>query len=90
MLLKTVTERLQAIAKLIVGYSLEKPYWIEITTTEPKCTYYFGPFDNLVEAQKMQYGYIEDLVSEKAIGISVTIKRCSPPQLTIAEEEELF
>ena len=90
MLLKTVTERLQGIIKLIIGPSLEQPYWIKISTREPKCVYYFGPFDSITEAQKMQHGYIEDLVAEKAIGIGVRIERCSPTQLTIAEEEELF
>ena len=38
----------------------------------------------------MRHGYIEDLVGEKAIGISVKIERCLPTRLTITDEESLF
>ena len=64
------------------------PYWVVISTQIPKCTYYFGPFDTRFAAQKMQPGYIEDLMQEKAIGIKANIKCCSPTNLTIVEEEE--
>lgn len=62
------------------------PYWIEVNTNQPKCTYYFGPFDSNKEAQIYEDGYIEDLVREKALGISVKTKRCNPKFLTIYEE----
>jgi hypothetical protein len=58
------------------------PWWIEITTTEPKCLYYFGPFDRYDEALSERAGYIEDLESESAVGISVNIKQCQPQILT--------
>ncbi len=57
-------------------------WWVEIVTTEPKCLYYFGPFDSYDEALFYQPGYIEDLESESAIGISATIKQCQPEILT--------
>lgn len=63
------------------------PWWVIIQTTIPYCTYYFGPFNNAKEAQLSQYGYLEDLMAEKAHGISVQIKQSRPPQsLTLYEE----
>jgi hypothetical protein len=65
------------------------PYWLRITTKVPKCIYYFGPFDNSLEAKASQAGYIEDLMSENAQGIHVELEQClQPAELTICEEEE--
>ena len=50
-------------------------YWVEIITDNPKCTYYFGPFVRYKDAQEAQGGYIEDLETEDAKGITVNIKR---------------
>lgn len=77
----------KTIINSIKKFSLNKPYWIEIITKQPNCIYYFGPFRDRAEAQVMQQGYIEDLVEEKAMGISVEIKRCLPTRLTITDEE---
>ena len=64
------------------------PYWLKINTKVPKCVYYFGPFDNPIEAKASQAGYIEDLMEEKALGIHVELEQCLQPQeLTICEEE---
>ena len=65
------------------------PYWVEITTDRPHCLYYFGDFDSYSEAEQMQNGYVEDLLAEQAEGIEVAIKRCSPTNLTVTEEEFL-
>lgn len=62
-------------------------WWVEIRTTIPQCTYYFGPFDSAKEAKNSQAGYIEDLVQEQARGITVKTKRCFPESLTIFENE---
>ena len=62
------------------------PWWIEIRTKMPPCIYYFGPFDSLKEARLSQHGYIEDLVTEKAQGITVELKKCQPQMLTICKE----
>jgi Domain of unknown function (DUF1816) len=59
-------------------------WWIEIFTTQPQCTYYFGPFAGFREAQTAITGYLQDLESEAAQGIKIQVKRCRPPQLTIA------
>jgi hypothetical protein len=57
-------------------------WWIKIYTSEPPCTYYFGPFDSKKEAKIHQSGYIEDLVREKAQGITVETKWfIYPPKL---------
>ena len=68
--------------ELLIG-SLEVlglAYWVEIVTKEPNCTYYFGPFLSQQGAKAAQQGYLEDLNSEAAQGIAVTIKRCKPNQ----------
>jgi Domain of unknown function (DUF1816) len=62
---------------------LGQAWWVEVSTTQPKCTYYFGPFVDAKEAEKAISGYIEDLESESAQGIQVQIKRCKPERLTI-------
>jgi hypothetical protein len=58
-------------------------WWIEIFTAQPKCTYYFGPFAKIEEAQTEIEGYIKDLEHESAQGIRTQIKRCKPNLLTI-------
>lgn len=63
-------------------------YWIKIETTKPSCTYYFGPFLNVQDANSAQVGYIEDLNYEGAAGIAVEIKRCKPKELTVINERE--
>ena len=75
-------------AKLLIqkGWQFfQKPWWIQIETDSPKCTYFFGPFKDLDEAQHSQTGYSEDLIQEGANLISVTIDRFQPQQLTIEE-----
>lgn len=64
-------------------------YWLEITTEQPPCTYYFGPFVSREEAIIAQAGYLEDLAAEGAVNIRVNLKRCpKPDELTIFEESE--
>ena len=81
-LLKTIKEVLKGFAQ-----GLRMSWWVEIATTEPRCIYYFGPFHNSTEAAAACPGYIEDILSEKACGIEVAIKRCKPNVLTMCEEE---
>ncbi|UXE58413.1 MAG: DUF1816 domain-containing protein [Woronichinia naegeliana WA131] len=66
--------------------SIGLAYWIEIVTTTPRCTYYFGPFSSKGDAEVAQAGYLEDLSNEDAQGIFVEIKRCKPQNLTIFDE----
>jgi hypothetical protein len=63
-----------------------KPWWVKVITQSPPCTYYFGPFDSSTEAQGHQEAYLEDLRREEAQGITWTIERSQPAQLTIFEE----
>ncbi|MDF0556579.1 DUF1816 domain-containing protein [Kamptonema sp. UHCC 0994] len=61
-------------------------WWVEVVTATPRCTYYFGPFLTTVEAKAAKIGYIEDLENEGALGITASIKRCKPANLTIADD----
>lgn len=66
----------------LIGFA----FWVEIGTTIPRCTYYFGPFLSKAEAEAAKAGYLEDLLGEGAQGIQVEIKRCKPKNLTIFDE----
>lgn len=89
MLFQNFVDLVKTLPDLIIeSVRSNQPYWVEIKTEQPRCIYYFGPFDTHAEANQMQDGYIEDLVEEQATGISVRIKRCMPTKLTITEEEE--
>ncbi|MBW4663332.1 MAG: DUF1816 domain-containing protein [Chroococcus sp. CMT-3BRIN-NPC107] len=61
-------------------------WWVEVVTQSPGCTYYFGPFLSVKEANNALTGYVEDLEQEGATGIKVQVKRCKPQSLTIAED----
>lgn len=76
--------------QLFIGFmsGLKTAWWAEITTTSPRCTYYFGPFQSYDEAKQAYPGYIEDLDGEGAQGIIVVVKRCNPEVLTACEELE--
>lgn len=67
--------------------SKEIPWWLEIETKLPHCIYYFGPFDSPTEAEKHQSGYIEDLINEKAEGISVKLKQIEQPTLLTIDKD---
>ncbi len=61
--------------------------WVEIATESPRCTYYFGPFISVAEAEAEKLGYVEDLESEGAKITNVNVKRCKKPtELTIYDE----
>ncbi len=62
-------------------------WWVEITTDNPRCVYYFGPFPSQEVAQAYQGGYVEDLQQEGALNIGVKVKRCKPTNLTIYDEK---
>ena len=61
-------------------------WWVEVSTRNPHCIYYFGPFLNGTDAQIASQGYVEDLETENAEGIVVHVKKCKPKHLTIAED----
>ena len=54
---------------------LGRAWWVKITTEQPNCTYYFGSFATGNEADAAQAGYVEDLESESATGIHVSIEQ---------------
>jgi hypothetical protein len=67
-------------------HQIGRAWWVKITTESPRCCYYFGPFSSKIAADRAQTGYIEDLESELAQGIQVSIERCRPAELTIDYE----
>lgn len=79
---------IKILKEIAVGFfrSTGQDWWVEITTAQPRCTYYFGPFERSLEAKAAHSGYVEDLKGEGASGIEVNIKRCKPATLTICEE----
>ncbi|OZH52278.1 hypothetical protein AFK68_25385 [Hydrocoleum sp. CS-953] len=62
-------------------------WWVKISTLNPRCTYYFGPFLTSEEAKAAEAGYLEDLEAEGAEGIQVHIQQCQPVELTIYDDE---
>jgi len=60
-------------------------WWVEVVTALPSCTYYFGPFASVQEADLAQVGFFEDLKQEGAKGVTIQIKQCQPRNLTIFE-----
>ncbi|MEA5463360.1 DUF1816 domain-containing protein [Leptothoe sp. PORK10 BA2] len=68
--------------------SFTKSWWVEISTSQPRCLYYFGPFDTEGEADLHKAGYIEDLEQEGAKEIQVDVKCCAEPALLTVEYTE--
>lgn len=70
-------------------FSSGKAWWLEIQTSQPACTYYFGPFNSEAEAESLKGGYLEDLEQEGAQQIRTSVKRCSyPDRLTIDDDSD--
>ncbi len=55
-------------------------------TSAPRCIYYFGPFLTAQEAEAAKAGYVEDIENEGAEGLRVSILRCKPLTLTVADD----
>lgn len=80
------------IVRFIQGiFGTNQDWWVEIQTSVPRCTYYFGPFATESEAVVAKTGYIEDLEQERAQNIQAAVLKCrTPQQLTISEDTEEF
>jgi Domain of unknown function (DUF1816) len=85
-MLNLLGQELTSSIKGLYFKTLKMPWWVEIKTTIPVCIYYFGPFYRKKVAQSSQHGYIEDLIQERACGITVEIKRLQPKVLTVYED----
>ncbi len=71
-----------------VQQAIGTSWWLEITTTRPHCTYYFGPFHESSEAEAAAPGYVQDLHNEGAEGIQINLKRCrNPGEKTICYDD---
>lgn len=62
------------------------PWWIEVRTYQPACTYFFGPFDSRNEAIWHQSGFLEDIQEEQPMGMMINIHQAEPDQLTLFDE----
>jgi hypothetical protein len=62
-------------------------WWVEITTSDPSCIYYFGPFLDFEEAADRWPHYVRDLINEGAQKIITVIKCCHPAELTKCDEQ---
>ena len=80
-----IVYKIAELLDFLVFDSPKPPYWIEIKTRNPSCTYYFGHFDSPIAAKLMEQGYIQDLIDEDAVVISVKTKQCRPEKLTVVE-----
>ena len=72
--------RITPVPPLLARVNLD--WWLEVYTDNPRCLYYFGPFNSEAEAQYHQTGYVEDLQQEGASNTDVRIKQCHPQTLT--------
>jgi hypothetical protein len=55
-----------------IGYT----WWMEVTTTQPPCTYHFGPFKSCAIAGLASLYYIEEFRNMGIQEVEVLIKRC--------------
>lgn len=80
----SMTDRITTLLSIIAGLAnqLSLAWWVEIKTSFPTCTYFFGPFLSREEAEVALPGYVEDLKAEQAQNIVTHIQRCKPTQLT--------
>ena len=69
---KTVNQKIQ-----------EFGWWIEILVDNPACLYYFGVFDNYLEAHLCKVDYAQDLKEEGAKLIDIRVRAHRPEKLTI-------
>jgi hypothetical protein len=68
---------------LILANLQQNAWWVKVVTHQPKCTYYFGPFNSQEEATASKQGYLQDLEAEGAQKIHVNIQQARPRKLTI-------
>ena len=69
-------------------FKSDQKWWLEVKTTGPNCTYYFGPFENEQEAELAKKGYVDDLEQEgsKVLTATVMLLSSAPQQLTVYDE----
>jgi Domain of unknown function (DUF1816) len=62
-------------------------WWIEVGATHPLCIYYFGPFENQVDAEFSKDECLEDLEHEKSAIVYARVKFCQPRKRVIQENQ---
>ena len=68
-----------------ISQTLPTFWWIKVHTIIPCITYFFGPFDSWAEAKENYWGYIEDLKTENAVGITFEFQDKNPEVLTVTD-----
>ena len=67
-----------------------KPWWVKVSTSQPECTYYFGPFDKEEDAADAKPGFVEDLEQEGAQDIQAEVVSCPEPKdLTVEQQASM-
>ncbi|MGI0485796.1 DUF1816 domain-containing protein [Pantanalinema rosaneae CENA516] len=61
-------------------------WWVEATTSDPNCVYYFGPFPNSEEASDMCPDYVQALTKQGEQRINTVVKHYYPAELILSEE----
>jgi len=61
-------------------FDSDQQWWLEVKTTEPACTYYFGPFETESEAELQKTGYLDDTTrgSQGVVGSGDRIEFSAP------------
>ncbi len=72
--------------KKTVDELIDQDWWVRFQTVIPCVTYFFGPFDSFDEAHSNHRGYLEDLIKEKAEGITFNFQIGAPKSLTIVND----
>ncbi len=65
----------------------ELGWWLEIVTAKPLCLYYFGAFMTHQEAASQQAGFVEDLLQENALILSVNLQFLQPNQIILIRDD---
>ncbi|MCM1981939.1 DUF1816 domain-containing protein [Lyngbya confervoides BDU141951] len=60
---------------------------MQIETRNPVAIYYFGPFEDQIQAEASKYAYISDLEAENASILCAKAVFCQPRQLTIYQDD---
>lgn len=62
-------------------------WWLEMGTVNPRCLYFFGPFEDQLAAESSKEGFSQDLEGENARVLCSKVKFCQPRQLTLDGNE---
>lgn len=62
-------------------------WWIEVFTSRPLGIYYFGSFENRLEAEWAKLGCIVNLEIQGRKVLDANIKQCQPRELSLTDDQ---